>query len=130
MFYSFSKTVTHGTAEATKEKLEIPVSAGIIHQVDFIFPSDSSKDLNIQIYDANFQLWPSNRGNAIRGDNMVVSFREWYHVDPWNNKLILYAWNSHATDDLLFILNLGILPEEILMPFSLARLIKELEVKK
>ena len=129
MFYSFNITLTHGKTKATAEDTELDLCTGIIHQVDFIFPSDSDKDLNIQVFDANFQVWPSNRESTIQGDNMVISSREWYHLHPWNNQLILRGWNTHSTDDLLFCINLGILPEEILMPFSISRLIKELGPK-
>ena len=124
MFYSYEKTVSAGTSEATEETLTMEISAGIIHQVDFVFPSDASKDLHARITAGGTQVWPSNTRGTIRGDGMIISFREFYKVESWSNSLVLHAWNTATSDDLTIIVNIGVLEETVLQPFSVARLLK------
>jgi hypothetical protein len=129
MFYSFEKTVTPSHTKASPWTQRLDIAVGIIHQVDFVFPTDTDKDLHAQIQHGSQQLWPSNTGGAIRGDSMVISFREFFKVDQATNDLKLMAWNTHATDSLLLVVNIGVLPEEILQPFSVERLLKAIGKK-
>ena len=124
MFYSLELTVTHGTTEATADQVALEVSAGVIHQADLIFPSASSKEVYAQVFVGNYQFLPCNHGGAIRGDDMVISTREFYEMTRATNLVILQAWNVHASDDLLLILNIGVLPKKVLQPFSFEELLK------
>ena len=124
MFYSFNITVTHGTTAFTPVEQTFYVSAGVIHQVDIIFPAASSKEVYVQLLVGSYQFIPSNRGEAIRADDTIISTREFMEISPANNELLFRAWNVHATDDLLVGINIGILPKKILQPFSFDELLK------
>lgn len=126
MFYSKNITVTHGTyaTEATALETELELSAGVIHQIDFLFPVNSNRELYVKIMDAAYQLCPTNRDDAIRANNTCVSTREFYELIPGGNILTVKAWNTHASDDFMITVNIGILPIRILQPFSFAELLK------
>jgi hypothetical protein len=124
MFYTYNLTVTHGTTEDTALFASIDVSAGVIHQVDLIFPAASSRQVYAQIFVGNYQFIPSNRGQSIRGNDMVISTREFYELDYANNIITLKAWNTDEEDDLLLGINIGILPKPILQPFSFDELLR------
>jgi len=120
MFYSYELTATAGGSSSSYQELDLDLSAGVIHQVDFMFPDDSEKDLHIKVTRGGHQLWPTNVLGSLKGDNMILSFREFMELTSARNNLTLRAWNTHATDDKIIIINIGILPREIMQPFSIA----------
>jgi len=123
MFFSNNITVTHGTTEATAEETELELSAGVIHQVDIIFPVNANREVYVKILQANYQLIPTNRDDSIRANNTVISTREFYDLIPGANILTVKAWNVHAADDFMISVNIGVLPRRILQPFSFKELL-------
>lgn len=103
------------------------MSAGVIHQVDIMFPDTCDHDIRVQIFDASFQLWPSNRGGTVRGDAAVISFRDFYEMRSENNNLTGFAWLSNAAKASTIWIHLGVLPRSILQPFSLAELLRAVQ---
>jgi len=126
MFYSFPYTVTANDIVGEKYRLEMPLTAGIIHQVDVLFQKDSAHKINVQIYQGSTQLWPSNRGSSLRGDATVISFREFYELTPGLNELYAYLWTTDT--DVLYetIIQIGILPKKIIQPLSFDELLEVL----
>lgn len=123
MFYSKNITVTHGTTEATAEETELELSAGVIHQVDILFPVNANREVYVKLLQATYQLIPTNRDDSIRANNTVISTREFYELIPGANILTVKAWNVHAADDFMISVNIGILPRRILQPFSFQELL-------
>jgi len=124
MFFSYNITVTAATTEATAVETELELAAGIIHQIDFLFPVNSNREVYVKIMHAAYQLCPSNRDDSIRANNTCVSTREFYELIPGGNVLTVKAWNVHATVDFMITVNIGILPKRILQPFSFEELLK------
>jgi len=124
MFFSFNIDVSADTSEATAEETELELAAGVIHQIDFLFPVNSNREIRVKIMQAAYQLCPTNRDDSIRANNTCVSTREFYELIPGANILTVKAWNTHATDDFMFTVNIGVLPKRILQPFSFQELLK------
>jgi len=124
MFYSYNLTVTTSHTAASPKKDILTLSAGVIHQVDFLFPDNSDKNIYVRLFHGSYQLIPTNRLEAIRADNTIISTREFYELPPGANQLIVHTWNTHATDDLLLSINIGILPKKVMQPFSFEELLK------
>ncbi len=123
MFYSYNITVTHDTTEATAEFTRLKLSAGVIHQIDILFPVNANREVYVKLLDAGFQVMPSNPEDAIRANNTVISTREFYEIPAGGNILTVKAWNVHAADDFLISVNVGVLPRRILQPFSFKELL-------
>jgi len=123
MFYSYNITVTHGTTEATAEFTKLFLSAGVIHQIDILFPVNANREIYVKLLDAGFQVMPSNPEDAIRANNTVISTREFYEIPAGGNILTVKAWNTHGADDFLISVNVGVLPRRILQPFSFKELL-------
>jgi len=123
MFYSYNITVTAATTEATAEKTTLHLSAGVIHQIDILFPVNANREVYVKILDAGFQIMPSNPEEAIRANNTVISTREFYDIPVGGTILTVTAWNVHATDDFMISVNVGVLPRRILQPFSFKELL-------
>lgn len=130
MFYTFAYTPSAADTEDSPHELSMKLTAGVIHQVDILFQDGCDHEIFVQVYDDNFQLWPSNRGEKIRGNATVVSFREFFELVPGNTVLTMKVWTTLAADFKEVILNIGLLPKRIVMPFSFEELLAAaLEVK-
>jgi len=123
MFFSYNITVTAATTEATAEFTKLYLSAGIIHQIDILFPVNANREVYVKILDAGFQVMPSNPEETIRANNTVISTREFFKIPPGGTILTVKAWNVHATDDFMISVNVGVLPQKILQPFSFDELL-------
>lgn len=124
MFYSFKHTVTTGDVAATKKELSLELAAGVIHQVDILFQDGCNHKANVQIYQGNFQLWPSNRGTAMVGNATVISFREFVELHPSGSYLSAYVWGDGTITGVDVIINIGLLPKRVLQPLSFEELLK------
>ena len=123
MFYAFSYTPVITDTEAAPHVLDLPLTAGVIHQVDVLFQSGCSHKIFIQIFLGGHQLWPSNRGEKMRGDATVVSFREFLELFPGNNALTAKIWTTLTADFKEIILQIGVLPKAVLQPLSFKELL-------
>jgi len=127
MFYSWELPVAAGNIASNPLRLEMPMSTGIIHQVDVLFPDNCDHNIRVQIFDASFQLWPSNRGGTIRGDACVLSFRDFYEMLPASNILTGLAWWAGTQTVQSIWIQIGVLPRAVLQPFSLAELLRAVQ---
>ena len=127
MFYSWPIIVAAGNIASNKATIDMSMSSGIIHQVDIMFPDTCDHDIRVQIFDASFQLWPSNRDGTVRGDAAVVSFRDFYEMRHDNNILRGVAWLTDVSKAGTIWIHIGVLPRSILQPFSLAELLRAVQ---
>jgi hypothetical protein len=123
MFYTFSYTPTADDTEGSPHELKMSLCGGVIHQVDVLFQNGCNHEQFVQIYQAEYQLWPSNRGEKMRGNATVISFREFYELYPGANTLTARFWTTLTTDFKEIIINIGILPKAIIQPFSFRELL-------
>ena len=127
MFYSWPIVVAAENTVDNKAKIDMSMSAGVIHQVDVLFPDDCDHNIRVQVFDASFQLWPSNRNATIRGDATVISFRDFYEMRSANNTLTGLAWWADTETAQTIWLQIGVLPRAVLQPFSLAELLRAVQ---
>lgn len=123
MFYVFSYTPGASDTEANPHELKMKLTAGVIHQVDVLFQDGCDHEEFVQVYDDNYQAWPSNRGEKLRGNATVVSFREFYEVSQGNNTLTARIWTTLAADFKEVIIQIGLLPKKIIQPLSFEELL-------
>ena len=123
MFYAFSYTPDAGDTEAAPHALEMYLTAGVVHQVDVLFQDGCDHEIFVQIFDDNLQLWPTNRGEKLRGNATVVSFREFYELSRSNQKLTAKIWTTLSADFKEVIVQIGVLPKRIIQPLSFDELL-------
>jgi len=124
MFYVFAYTPNASDTKANPHNIEMQLTAGIIHQVDVLFQEDCKHEEFVQIFSDNMQVWPSNRGEKLRGDSTIISFRDFYEIKPGNTELTLKVWTTLAADFKEIIVQLGLLPKQVLQPMSFEELLK------
>ena len=124
MFYSFTHPVVIGNVVTDKAELELKLAAGVIHQVDILFQDGCDHEVNVQIFQANFQVWPSNRGASMKGNATVVSFREHYELTPGLSELTAFIWADGVVTGVDVIIQIGLLEKSIIQPLSFETLLK------
>lgn len=92
-------------------------------QVDVLFQDGCNHVEKVQIFDDNFQVWPSNRGEELRGNATVVSFREFYELTPGNTILTAKTWTTLTSDIKEVIIQIGLLPKRIIQPMAFEELL-------
>ena len=127
MFYAFPIAVVAANTSANKKEISMPISSGVIHQVDILFPDTCDHNIRVQIFDGDFQLWPSNRNGTIRGDAEIVSFRDFYEVGTSRNVLKASAWWEDTETAVTVFVQIGVLPKAVLQPFSLSELLRAIQ---
>lgn len=123
MFYTFSCTPDADDTKADPHKLKMQLTAGIVHQVDVLFQNGCGHEVFVQIFSDNMQVWPSNRGETLRGNATVISFREFYEIVPGNTDLTAKIWTTLDEEFKEVIINIGLLPKRIIQPLSFEELI-------
>ena len=123
MFYTFSYTPGAGDTEASPHELKMQLSAGVIHQVDILFQDGCNHEEFIQVFLDDLQLWPSNRGEKIRANATVISFREFLELERGNSQLTAKIWTTLSADFKEVLIQVGVLPRQIIQPFSFDELI-------
>lgn len=124
MFYVFTCTPAQHTTEGDPTPTTLRLTPGIIHQVDVLFQVDCDHEQHVQIWQRNFLLWPSNRGESLRGNATVVSFREFYEILPANAVLTAKTWTAKDTADIAeIIIQIGLLPKRIIQPMAFEELL-------
>lgn len=126
MFYVFSLELPLGHAHSTVYESQMKLTAGIVHQVDVLFQVDCDHLQHVQIFHANHQLWPSNRGANLRANATAISFREFYDIAPGDAPLTARFWYdltdpAHTWKEV--IIQIGLLPKRIIQPMSFDELL-------
>ena len=124
MFYAFKRTIVTGDAIATPWRIDMHLSAGIVHQVDVLFQDGCNHGVQVQIFQGDHQLWPSNRGATLTGNATIISFREFHELEPGESVLIAKMWGDGVITGKDVIINIGVLPKAILQPLSFNELLK------
>jgi hypothetical protein len=124
MFYVFSYTPLITDTLASPKVVDIPLTTGVIHQVDVLFQDGCKHKTFVQIFHGGHQIWPSNRGESLRGNATVVSFREFFELGPGKSILTAKVWTSLTADFKEVLINIGVLAKEILQPMSFQELLK------
>ena len=123
MFYAFRHTVDHTNGYTYPTDFSLRLTAGIIHQVDILFQVGCLHLVDVQIFHAAFQVWPTNRGATIRANATAVSFREFYELYPGDSTLTARIDADASIQDIDVIIHIGLLPKSIIQPMSFDELL-------
>lgn len=123
MFYAFATTVTDADVVSAKREVPLHLTAGVIHQVDVLFQDGCDHLVEVQIFKANHQLWPSNRGSVMKGNATVISFREFLELGPGGAELTAKIWGDGVVTGKDVIIQIGLLSKKILQPLSFDELL-------
>jgi len=123
MFYVFAHPVTTADVVTDKAELDMKLTAGVIHQVDVLFQDGCDHLVEVQIFRANYQIWPSNRDATLKGNATVVSFREFFELKAGASELTAYIWADGVITGVDVVIQIGLLPKKIIQPMSFEELL-------
>ena len=123
MFYVFSHIITITNTITVPKRIDMELAAGVIHQVDMLFQDGCNHKAGVQIFQGDYQLWPSNRGAYAVGNATVISFREFFELKPGANDLHALIWGDGVITGVQVIIQIGMLPRELLQPLSFEALL-------
>lgn len=109
MIYSFSINTPANTPYINRLKTDLKLAAGIIHQVELVFPPGCAGLLHAAINHGLHQIWPTNPGEYFHADAETISFEEFYELITETNVLTVYTYNLDDTYTHSVIVRLGIL---------------------
>ena len=124
MYYSFSYTPTILDTQDSPHKLDMPMQAGVIHQVDIIIPDGANSQVFITVNNDIQQLSPTNPDGALSGNAIIISYREWQELQPGKTNLHALIWSTLLSSWPPITINIGILPKRILQPLAWDELLK------
>lgn len=115
MIYRLGITTPANTPEADKQRTNLKLTAGTIHQIDILFPPGPSGLLHVQINRGLSQIWPSNPDESFAADNNVISFNENYEILQEPVQIEVYTWNLDDTYDHQVIVRIGLLRKKSIL---------------
>jgi len=123
MFYIFSKTPGAAHSKTDPFELEMKLAAGVVHQVDVLFQDGCGHEEFVQIFQGGHQLWPTNRGEYLRGNATVVSFREFLPLGHGDNVLTAKISTTLTEEFKEVIIQIGLLPKKVIQPLAFEELL-------
>ena len=119
-FFSFSITTPANIAEKTPLRTKVDLCPGVVHLVRVRIPPGSAGLLHIVINHHLHQIAPANAGENFHGDNDPIEYREWYELEGQDTELEVVTWNEDDTFEHEILIQLGVLPAEVLLPYAVA----------
>jgi len=123
MFYVFTHTLELTDLVTLKKRVDLQLTVGVIHQVDVLFQDGCDHNVNVQIFQANYQIWPSNPRATMQGNATVISFREFYPLEHGLTLLHAMIWADEAIAGVEVAIQIGLLPKRVLQPLSFEELL-------
>lgn len=117
-FFSFSITTPLNTPRAAKKKTEMSLSPGIIHRVRVRIPPGSKGLLHCIIWHHLHQIAPLGEGQDFHGDDEIIDYQDFYPIKGLDTRLDAYTWNESTNYDHEIILQFGVLPRWVLVPYA------------
>jgi hypothetical protein len=111
MIYSFAVSTPANTLEANRRKTPLKLTAGIIHQLDIVFPTGCAGFLYVALNNGLHQLWPTDNGEYFHTDGETISFKEFYKLNEAPFVLDVFTYNIDDTYAHSAIIRLGILQQ-------------------
>ena len=110
MRYRGALTITAGQTQTDPALLGLEVCAGIITEVEILFPAGHSGLTHLQIWYLGRQIFPTSEGATFRGDDNVIEFSEQWVIQEVPHRLQLRGWGPDATLDHTVFVEISIQP--------------------
>lgn len=114
----FTKTITvpAGTAATSPTTERIKIAAGIIHQIEILFPDGCNGTVYVTLSEADMQFWPTTRDMSISGSGGPVRGSEFYEQQTNNKEVTFKGWSPSADYDHDITVYIWVLPKKVLLP--------------
>lgn len=118
MFYDFAVTVPANTAEDTPVETLLELTNGIIHRIEVQFPIGTRALVHCKLLHRRTQQWPTNADGDFASDGHVIVIDEHYDLTEPPHELTVLAWSTADTYSYDINIRIGVLPREVISPFT------------
>lgn len=114
MFYNFAITVLANTLESAPKEQEMKLTAGVIQEVNILFPPGLDGMVKLRIMEGGHQFLPTNPEGYFATDNEVIVIPGQYYElkEPYTLKAVAYSPDTtynHTIDVRIDVIR----PEEV-----------------
>ncbi len=92
--YSFTKTFAINRTKESREKLELGLISGVIHNVIIDFPAGCQYLTHVKITRGVTSIWPRNQGSFYAFENYRLPINDFWVLDPGEKELVLEGYNE------------------------------------
>ncbi len=128
MFYDFAITVPANTAQASPVTQELKLTGGVIHYVEFSFPSGCADItggagplVHVQLRQPEASYLPTNPDGSFAADNYVIKFNEHKELKAGEHTLKAVLWNLDDTYAHTVTIRIGVLQRDAVLVLALAK---------
>ena len=115
-YFSFSCKVPAGKTKSAPYERELQLTDGYIHIVRVYIPAGSKGLLHGVICKGLHQLYPSEPSDDFHGDEREIMFTEEYEMRGPPYSVTFKGWSPLATYEHEMIVEMGVLPYDVLHP--------------
>ena len=115
MIFTASITTDANTSEADPQLTSLKVTKGLIWLLEVEFPAGCCGLCHLQIFDGNYQLFPSTPGDSIHSEGAVLSYDDLYLKNAAPFFLKIKTWNLDETWPHTLQVRIGIASTEAAM---------------
>lgn len=109
-FYEFDVTSPAQTTRTSPTEVRALLTKGVVTRVAVQIPLGVKGLTGAQIWRGNSQIWPSNPGGYIKGDDVVIEWDDEYDLADQPLTLRLRVWNDDDSYAHTITFRFGLLP--------------------
>lgn len=114
----FSKTVTvpKNTSSSAYISDTLAIQFGVIHRIHITIPAGHAGLTGIRLLQGLHQIAPVSGSEWFVGDDTRLDYDEFIEISGTPFELGIEAFNTDDTFDHSFVIGVGVLPREVLLP--------------
>ncbi len=115
MVFSVSITTGNNTLKVNSTKTVLKVAKGLVYRLEVEFPPGCSGLLHCQIFDGNYQVYPSSQQDSFHSDARVIGFDDLYLKTAAPFEFVVKTWNLDEINAHKVQVRIGIASSEAFM---------------
>jgi len=128
MIYRSTIITPKNTIEGSPKETELHVASGLVYFLEIHFPSGSEGLLHAQVFDGNYQVWPTAPGESFIGDDIYLRYDDLYIKEEQPLIFKILTWNIDDMYEHKVIVGVGLVSKDIFMArFLPSMMYKEFE---
>lgn len=117
MEFAYSITLPTDGTKATATVKSMPVSFGVVTNVQIVFPAGCWGLVHVKIFDDGHQLWPLNPEGEYAANNETINIEESYEIKALPAKFRFWGYNEDQIYTHTIDVRITVLPKTVAYPY-------------
>lgn len=118
MVFNYQIRVPANTLKESPYKKTLPLTKGVIQQLDIFFPPGCSNMVDVAFNRGLHQVYPTNPDGVFTGDGSNITGKDFYYVKNVPYQLEIFAWSPGTSYDHIISVRLWMLHVWQMLPNS------------